>query len=164
MNAAQILHDIEAAGGHISPNGDKIKLTAPKPLPADLIQAIKDNKAEVLKIYRQRNKPSPDWDATDWQVFYNERAAICEHDGGLSRSRAEEKAFECSVLFWLNLNPPAANSFNGDCPHCSKPLGEKCIPALAGGGHVWLHHACHQPWRDRRNAKAVAALKDMGVG
>jgi hypothetical protein len=32
------------------------------------------------------------WSLQDWQTFYDERAAIAEHDGGLSRAEAEAQA------------------------------------------------------------------------
>lgn len=44
------------------------------------------------------------WDAADWQAYYDERAAIAEYDGGLSRAEAEALAFESCVAEWLIRN------------------------------------------------------------
>jgi hypothetical protein len=45
------------------------------------------------------------WSAEDWQLFFEERAAVAEYDGGLLRVEAEAQAFECCVVKWLDLNP-----------------------------------------------------------
>ena len=39
----------------------------------------------------------------DWQAFFTERAAILEHDGGLSRAKADRLAFEACVaaMTWV---------------------------------------------------------------
>lgn len=36
--------------------------------------------------------PPAEWDAEDWQMAFEERAAILEYDGGFSRSEAERLA------------------------------------------------------------------------
>ncbi len=46
-------------------------------------------------------------DAEDCQVYFEERAAICEYDGGLPRDEAERLAFEDTVMHWFVLNPTA---------------------------------------------------------
>ena len=42
------------------------------------------------------------WSAEDWQTFFDERAGIAEFDGALPRPQAEERAFTCCVVEWLN--------------------------------------------------------------
>ena len=54
-----------------------------------------------------------EWDADDWRGFFEERAAIAEHDGGLSRPEAEARAFEFCIVEWMNRNP--ARSESGRC-------------------------------------------------
>ena len=34
-----------------------------------------------------------EWDASEWEAFFDERAAIREHDGGFTKSEAERLAF-----------------------------------------------------------------------
>jgi hypothetical protein len=36
----------------------------------------------------------------DWREWYEERAAIAEYDGGLSRRLAERSARECVLAEW----------------------------------------------------------------
>ncbi len=105
-------------------------------------------------------------DAEDWQAHFNERAGIAEHDGGLSRTDAEQQAFECCVVEWLWRNPPPTRGPMW-CANCGEPLGEigrDGLPYLTGdGGHVWLHSGCHGDWTARRRAEAVTALAILGL-
>ena len=50
-------------------------------------------------------QPAKDWAAEDWRAHFDERAAIAEFDGGLSRPEAEALAFEHCVAEWLYHNP-----------------------------------------------------------
>ena len=107
-----------------------------------------------------------EWDAEDWQAYFDERAGIAEHDGGLSRADAEQRAFECCVVEWLWRKPPLASGPER-CAHCGQPLGEPRrdgLPFLTGnGGHTWLHNGCHGDWTAQRRAEAVAALAIPGL-
>ncbi|HLO75019.1 MAG TPA: hypothetical protein VK196_01010 [Magnetospirillum sp.] len=104
-----------------------------------------------------------DWNADDWRAFYDERAAIAEYDGGLPRPEAEARAWECSVAHWCNLIPPPATTGDG-CPVCGNPLGDAAVPVLRpGGGHVWLHHGCIQPFNVHRLEQARRALAEAGI-
>ena len=102
----------------------------------------------------------------DWQTYFDERAGIAEHDGGLPRADAEQQAFQCCVADWLWRNPPPATGPER-CAHCGQPLGEPGrdgLPFLTGGGrHVWLHNGCHGDWTTQRRAEAVAALAILGL-
>jgi hypothetical protein len=104
------------------------------------------------------------WDAADWRVYYDERAAIAEYDGGLPRPAAEARAWDCCVIEWLNQH--AVRSAAGWCQACR---GNGVVkPLLPYGtettGHVWLHAECWPSWHVGRRDEAQAALKAMGVG
>ena len=102
----------------------------------------------------------------DMLVFMEERAAIMEHDGGLSRSEAEQRAYECTHSEWLNCNPPQYID-DQHCAQCGQKFNKArtgCISVLAGNeGHVRLHHHCHESWMARRWQKAINALMGMGI-
>lgn len=106
------------------------------------------------------------WDAEDWRAYFDERAGIAEHDGGLARADAEQRAFECCVMEWLWRNPPLASGPER-CAHCGEPLaepGRDSLPYLTGdGGHPWLHSGCHGDWTAQRRAEALAALAILGL-
>jgi hypothetical protein len=50
MSAADILERVTQAGGRLILHGDKLKVRAPRPLPDDLRQAIREHKAELLQF------------------------------------------------------------------------------------------------------------------
>ncbi len=102
----------------------------------------------------------------DWHDFYEERAAIAEYDGGLSRAEAETLAFECCLSAWRNSHPPQSDP--GTCPQCGQQIpadGAGCVPVLAGPDmHVWIHDRCHEPWVLMRRRQAEVALAELSVG
>ncbi len=106
------------------------------------------------------------WYPDDWRAYFDERAGIAEHDGGLERADAERQAFECCISEWHWRNPPPASGPER-CAHCGKPLGEPgrdSLPYLTGdGGHTWLHSGCHGDWMRQRRAEAVTALEGLGL-
>jgi hypothetical protein len=123
--------------------------------------------AQVAQVAQKNDKTGiAEWDADDWRAFLEERAAVAEYDGGLSRVDAERQAHECCVMEWLWRNPPLASGPER-CAHCGKPLGEPgrdSLPFLTGdGGHTWLHSGCHGDWAAQRRAEAVAALAIHGL-
>jgi hypothetical protein len=102
--------------------------------------------------------------AQDWRDWFEERAAIAEHDGELSRAEAEALAFECCIVQWMNLNPPPENDPER-CIECGDPMDDlAALPFLIGdGGHVWMHSGCHTPWMRHRRVEASDALGRMGI-
>ena len=87
-----------------------------------------------------------------------------EFDGGLPRTVAEARAFECCVVEWLNRNVECSSS--GSCLACGG--GDSAHDALLPNGveptgHVWLHSRCWHAWHAGRKAEAVAALKALGI-
>lgn len=97
----------------------------------------------------QKNEQGCKWDENDWRTFYEERAGMLEYDGELDRSQAEAQAWECTVIQWMNQNPPTGidNDLCAGCGHPIGIIGNDAVPFLAGGGgHAWLHHGCHGAW------------------
>ena len=80
------------------------------------------------------------WTGEDWHDFFEERAAIGEFDGGLTRVQAEAQAFACCVVEWLNRN------FVGSSPGCCLACNgadlahDRLLPhGIEPSGHAWLH-------------------------
>jgi hypothetical protein len=40
-----------------------------------------------------------------WRTFFEERAAVCEYDGGLPRPVADAGALQDAIAHWLARNP-----------------------------------------------------------
>ncbi len=109
-------------------------------------------------------RTAPGWDAADWRAYFDERAGIAEHDGGLSRADAEDRAYQVCVSQWMNRHAPRPTDPEGRCAHCDEPMPESdALPFLTRGGHIWLHSRCHAPWIARLRAEAVTALAGLGL-
>ena len=56
MSAAELIQAIHRHGGDVTVHGDELNLTAPQPLPADLVDQLRHRKAELLD-YLSSNAP-----------------------------------------------------------------------------------------------------------
>ncbi len=113
----------------------------------------KENRAEV----------TDPWDAEDYRTHFEERGAIHEHDGGLSRTKAEAEAYKAKINRWLNSHPVASYPADG-CAWCHKrEAPEAPLAAYRIGPHAWLHPTCWPAWSAARRAEAGTALVAMGI-
>jgi hypothetical protein len=88
--------------------------------------------------------------------MFEERAAIMEFAGGMSRADAEAGALADLASMWRCENPlPASDA--AACAHCGKRGSDS--PVLARGGHAWLHKACWEPMDEARRRDALAAVQ-----
>jgi hypothetical protein len=159
MSAAEALRAARAASIDLAVDGDDLVLSAASAPPAAMLDALSRHKAEIVALLR----PGRDgWSVEDWQVYFDERAAIAEFDGRLSRAEAEARAFECCLSEWLNRNPVCSSP--GHCLECGGrehkwdmllPYGTESL------GHAWLHSRCWETWHAKRKAKAVATLSPI---
>lgn len=159
MNAVQALKAAREAGVRIGVDGDALTLDAAPD--AAVLDLLSRHKAGVMELLR----PAHDgWSGEDWLAFFDERVAIAQFDGGLSREQAEVRAFDCCVVEWLNRNP--ARSPSGRCLGCggSEHAHDKLLPfGSEPTGHAWLHSRCWPAWHAARKAEAIAALAAMGI-
>lgn len=99
------------------------------------------------------------WDRADWQVFYDERAGISEHDGQQTAEKAGSIAYEAAIARWMNEHP-----FTGDkalCGACGESLAGDVVPLTDG---AWIHHPkCFHDYQEKRRNEATTALKEMGI-
>ncbi|EYD75385.1 hypothetical protein Rumeso_03032 [Rubellimicrobium mesophilum DSM 19309] len=161
MSAALALKAAREAGLQLQVEGEDLILEAAAPPPAPVLERLRQHKAEVIGLLRRE---AGTWSTEDWQAFYDERAGIAEHDGGLLRPEAEVQAFESCVAEWRNQHPvgSAANC----CLHCGGPdtSAEPLVPfGIEPTGPAWLHHRCWDAWYAGRRDRAVAALAAMGI-
>jgi hypothetical protein len=88
MNAAALLTEARRLGACLAANGERLLAEAPAPLPDTLVAELRAHKHELLAMLTSMNNVDRDA-VTEW---WQERAAIMEHDGGLSREEAERQA------------------------------------------------------------------------
>lgn len=161
MSAADALAAARTAGLDLRVDGQDLVLNAPAQPPQTILELLAQHKAGVIAILRAQDD---DWPADEWRAFYDERAAIAEFDGGLSRQAAEALAHACCVTEWLNRHP--VRSSPAQCLWCGQADGSHgaLVPfGTDAAGHAWLHHRCWEDWHERRKTEATDALTAMGI-
>ena len=161
MSAVHALAAARMAGLDLRVDGQDLVLSAPaQPRPA-ILDFLAQHKAGVITLLRAQEE---DWPTDEWRAFCDERAAIAEFDGGLSRKEAEALAYDCCVTEWLNRHP--IRSSPDRCLWCGHAEGSHGPLAPIGtdvAGHAWLHHRCWEDWHVRRKIEATDALAAMGI-
>jgi hypothetical protein len=142
-------------------------------LPSDWSGQVKPNSAEnghsqlqVTPVTQVTSEIGLDAGVLDdWQDCYQERAAIMEYDGELSREEAERQALEWCINTWLEANPTCG--FREEfCPVCDEPISR-----IGDGGMfyarkeplVLVHRSCVDEWPIKRRNLAIATLAKMGI-
>jgi len=158
MSAAEALKAARTVGIELVLDGNDLLWEAASKPPAVVLDGLSRHKAEIVAILR----PSRDgWSAEDWRLFFEERAAVAEFDGGLPRSEAEAQAFECCVVKWLDLNPTASAA--GHCACCGRSESHAPVVPFGTEPGTWLHRECWSAWRKMRPFQAKEALTRMGI-
>jgi hypothetical protein len=159
---AEIIREVETAGGHLTAKGSQLQISAPLPLPERLVEDLRRSKADVLTFLSGGRGT---WDADDWREWITERAAILEYDGGLPRPEADRRAFLHALVEWCNRHPPEADP--NLCAGCGgaintvgtdwRPLGDGATVHY-GGRHGLQCFEAHGAKRRDEACKALAAL------
>jgi hypothetical protein len=102
MSAAEALNAARALGVEVAVDGNDLLLKAASEPPGVVLEGLLRHKAEIVATLRRGRDG---WSGDDWRLFFEERAAIAEFDGGLPRSEAEAQAFEWCVVEWVNRGP-----------------------------------------------------------
>ena len=161
MTALEALQAARAVGVDVVLQGNGLALEASSPPPDAVLEALSQNKAEIVALLQLGDDG---WNTEDWQVYFDERAGIAEFDGGLSRSQAEAQAFACCVTEWMNRNPQMSSPDR--CLACggNDSTNDPLLPfGTDSHGHAWLHSRCWPAWHAGRRLNAVTALNAMGI-
>jgi hypothetical protein len=162
MSAAEALKAARAAGIKLAIDGDDLVLEASASPPSAVIDCLTGHKTEIVAMLRSGHDG---WSAEDWRLFFEERAAIAEFDGGLPRTEADAQALACCIVEWLNRNPTP--SAPGRCAWCGQAESRDAVVLPYGvepGTHIWPHAECWPAWQDTRRSQAREALARMGIG
>jgi hypothetical protein len=155
MSAAKAIMEARAAGIHLGVEGDELVLRAAAKPPPVVLERLSRHKSAIVSWLRPA---AGGWSQEDWRNYFEERAAIREHDGDLSRVDAEAGALADCVARWRALNPLPASG-DGACVQCGKARPD--TPVLACNGHAWLHRACWPSLDAAREAQALAAVRKL---
>jgi hypothetical protein len=161
MSAAQAIQAARAVGIHLEVEGADLLMEAPMSPPTAVLDALSRHKTEIVAMLRC----GPDgWSTEDWRLFFEERAATAEFDGGLPRNKAEARAFECCIIEWLNRN--LAPSVSGTCAWCGRSENHDAVVLPYGtepGPHIWLHAHCWTEWWEMRRSQSRDAPSSVGI-
>jgi hypothetical protein len=159
MTAGAALSAAKAAGVEIALYGDQLRLEAANPPSPELLELLRQHKAEIIANLRKTQVAQ-----FEPAAFYEKWRTIAEVNGGCSVSEAQYRAFKSTVAEWLNRNfqpsPP------GRCAHChfAEAEGETLLAAgTKDFRHVWLHDACFPQWLAAERARGMSALQSVGV-
>jgi len=141
MSAAEALKRARAADIQVWIDGEALVLEASAPPSPEVFNLLASHKTDILTLLR----PGLDgWSGEDWQDLFEERAAVAEHCGRMTRQAAEASALSCCVAEWLRRNP--VRSLPGICAACGLDRGwlQPYVTDLnpIDIGHTWLHQAC----------------------
>ena len=144
VKVLEIIAAARAAGVTLSIDDDSLLLRSSRPPPQEVVEALSRHKSEVID-HLQSDRSG--WTAEDWHVFFDERAAIAEFDGGLPRRRPR---------------PALSRAASSNGSTATRALAARSLPSRCGGeptgprpllpfgiertGHAWLHSRCWRPW------------------
>jgi len=159
-SAVLVLREIEAQGGQVRIEGERLRIRAPRPLPAPLMEKAKAARRELLALLS-----GTAWDGEDWLTWITERAAILEYDGELPRAEADRRAYEHAIIEWLNRHPYQGDP--GQCAGCGDPIRDQANDwrPLADGATV--HYGgpwglrCLDSHSQRRRGEAATRMRDL---
>ena len=97
MNATETLKAILAAGICVATDAGDLVLQGEAPPPAPLLDTLKHHKQAIVALL---SSCPNGWSGDDSLMFFEERAAILEFDGGFSRREAEVRALEECFEKW----------------------------------------------------------------
>lgn len=153
MSASEALLAASRAGVRVSAADGRLLLEAPAEPPAEVIDLLARNKADLLRLLRE-----PDWDAADWIAFFEERAGVLEFDQGLSRGAAELLAFEQCIERWIIEHPPRSSD---RCAECGQLESHAVVVPPAEVPTGWVHAGCWPAWIERQRSTAQRELTKL---
>jgi hypothetical protein len=149
--AEDLIEAVRAAGGVIRRDGDMIELTAPLPLPADLVARIREAKSALLSRLTE---------SSDWRARHSEALAYW---GTL------HPAEEASQIAWSELLG-AWHKRHGrrwpawQCAGCDQAIGGLAALTVADGNRVHLDKFdCLLSFGGRWRRNATAGLQALGL-
>jgi hypothetical protein len=99
MDPERLLAEAAVAGLTIQAEGERLVVRGPRDAEQDLVQALLRRKAALLPL---RTFAGP-----EEREYFEERAAIAEYDGGLSRPQAELQAWQEVRALWRKDHAPS---------------------------------------------------------
>jgi hypothetical protein len=157
MSALSLIEAVQRAGGAIRLQGDRLRLSAPKPLPEDLLQELRTHKPEVID-HLQHARPS------------ELRASAAEPLEGHAAPPLEMIAAWSEGVARLRAMPPPPNypqhAWQQLILDAGRFLDDWAAQAAALGWPDWALFGCcrHAPWGRIQGLSLVQLLHGRGTG
>ncbi len=133
MSVTGLIQDVEQVGGRLALVDGRLRVSRDTgPLAEELIAALRQHKAEIIAVLRDQEARQ------HVQEYFEERSAIREYDGELSREKAEAETKKEMPVFEYQL---AENGPNGPrliyfAPGCSLAEAEQSLRQQFGPDRV----------------------------
>jgi TubC N-terminal docking domain len=138
MSAVPLIDAVQRAGGAITLRGDRLRLSAPDPLPDNLLQELRAHKTEVIDHLRQARAPKPAQHPTDALSHGAVHSVeLASWVAGVARLATMAPPRTYPAHAWQQLITDAERFLNG-----------WAAPAAALGWPTWELFGCHKraPW------------------
>jgi hypothetical protein len=158
MTAAEIIALAKKRGVALEVFLDKLVVSADREPDEVLVCLLRDNKPAIVEaILAAETLPER------WRRILAERTEIVVKRRGLPRPDAEREAFRHVMIEYSSETHRDSNPLR--CAFCGRPqaLGAPLLPSGWGARHTWLHSACWDAWRARRQAEVVTELAKIGI-
>jgi hypothetical protein len=163
--ARELVHAATAAGAKLAIRGDKLSVTAPRPLAPELVKKLRSAKSEILRLLAvepggsHRSPAEAPW----WRRHFTIRTIHWAIGGQRTTAQAERLAYGDLLDEWRNLQGRRWPAWQ--CAGCDEPIGGLSALSLADGNRVHFGEAreclirCGRRWR----SEAVAELQALGI-
>ena len=154
MNPRALLAQVAEAGGWIEARGDRLRVTAPQPLPADLVARIRAAKPALLAALAE---------VPDWHACHREALA----HWGVLHPAADTARLAWGELQgrWHRLHGVRVPEWQ--CAGCGEPIEGAEALALGDGNRMHLDRAhrfeCLTAYGGRWRGAATLALVILGL-
>jgi hypothetical protein len=143
VRALDALHMAEVAGVKMMADGDRLRLRADRRPPTEIVEALRQHKADILALLISRN------------------GKFAPASSAFLRPHDNQQAFEQPRTEWLNSHPEPTEP--GRCAWCGRSGAASSVVVPFGTrAHTWLHPECWVPWRARRLERAGKAVRKAG--
>jgi hypothetical protein len=166
--ARELIRAAKAAGAKLVLSGDRLSVSAPRPLAPELVEELRRAKPEILRLLAGESGTSnghhrfPDGVAW-WRNHFTIRTINRELDGKRGRLKAQRLAFNDLVDEWRKRYGRRWPAWQ--CAGCDEPIGGLSALSLADKNRVHFEEEreCLIRFGQRWRGEAVAGLQGLGL-
>src|SRR5918996_6172164 len=132
MSALPLIQAVQRAGGAITLRGDRLRLSAPEPLPENLLEELRTHKAEVIDYLQHARQPMLGKPAADARTHCTISVEVASWAAGVARLATMAPPRSYPAHAWQQLITDAERFLDDWAPQ-----------AAAFGWPAWELFGCH---------------------